>query len=539
MITKFPEAYDKETKQIVKIDDDFYHKTLEYRNKLDCVYDQNAKLTFSAAIQQSPFMYSALYLLLSDLTRVSTFFKSDKKIQFNTATYNFTKTTIAKKRLGLKSEDPVLADEDYDSIIDLTRISSNPNINFCQIVKIPHNFELVLDYIEELHKTHSAEIIKYCNEEEQKSYNLEPLKRLTILEKAFKVNPSDKIRIFKNGNNYIIFTDTISFDLGIKIIGAIPILFKECTIQEDIIELFMQVGLNDVQKTFEALDKAIEKIDLRALSISKALNNIPNISTKNQIKMVEKSIERENNIIADFKRQVETCYMKIIKLNNELIVLQNSKDTLKEELTAFISKCKNIKTINSSYTNQLDLTVSSELSNWDPEAVKCIMNMADRMQENYELTSLKNKFIKWFLKQLLEKETISMEFWNQIRLTWDRDYMHPNVVALSSVLKEHLPNPHLYHYNCWGQNIDVTVKLLSECKYDLAFTQIIATVGMLNLYDTAVTRSFIKDLDEMFAGKDAEYFYNTVFTDTKTNKKLTVNDVLNRYKEETKDGKEN
>lgn len=539
MITKFPETYDKETKQIVKIDDDFYYKTLEYRTKLDCVYDQNAKLSFSIPIQQSSFMYSALYLLLSDLTRVSAFFKSDKKIQFNTATYNFTKTTIAKKRLGLKSEDPVLADEDYNSIIDLTRISSNPNINFCQIVKIPHNFELVLDYIEELHKTHSAEIIKYYDEEVQKQYNLEPLKRLTILEKAFKVKPTDKIRIFKNKNEYIIFTDTISFDLGIKIVGAIPIMFKDCIIQEDIIELFMQVGLNDVQKTFEALDKAIEKLDLRSLSISKALKNIPNISTKQQIQMIEKNIEKENNIIKDFKKQVETCYMKIIKLNNDLIILQNSKDTLKEELTTFISKCKNIKTINSSYTNQLDLTISSELSNWDPEAVKCIINMADRMKENYELTEKNNKFIKWFLKQLLEIETISMEFWNQIRLTWSRDYIQPNVVALSSIPDRHLPNPHLYHYNCWGQNIDVTVKLLSECKYDLAFTQIIATVGMLNLYDTAVTRSFIRDLNDMFAEKNVRNFYNTVFTDTKTNEKLTIDDILNRYKEETKDGKKN
>ena len=88
-----------------------------------------------------------------------------------------------------------------------------------------------------------------------------------------------------------------------------------------------------------------------------------------------------------------------------------------------------------------------------------------------------------------------------------------------------VPNPHIYGYNCWGDNLPHIRRALEEGKNDIAFEQIKSALAGVDVTDGAVMTEFCRILnDEGFADIPC-------ITDNETGKLMTVKEAKEFYKD--------
>lgn len=98
-----------------------------------------------------------------------------------------------------------------------------------------------------------------------------------------------------------------------------------------------------------------------------------------------------------------------------------------------------------------------------------------------------------------------------------------------------VPNPHIYGYDCWGDNLPHIRRALEEGKNDIAFEQIKSALAGVDVTDGAVMTEFCRILnDEGFADIPC-------ITDNETGKLMTVKEAKEFYKyyDSTKEEGEN
>ena len=88
-----------------------------------------------------------------------------------------------------------------------------------------------------------------------------------------------------------------------------------------------------------------------------------------------------------------------------------------------------------------------------------------------------------------------------------------------------VPNPHIYGYNCWGDNLPHIRRALEEGKNDIAFEQIKSALAGVDVTDGDVMTEFCRILnDEGFADIPC-------ITDNETVKLMTVKEAKEFYKD--------
>ena len=88
-----------------------------------------------------------------------------------------------------------------------------------------------------------------------------------------------------------------------------------------------------------------------------------------------------------------------------------------------------------------------------------------------------------------------------------------------------VPNPHIYGYDCWGDNLPHIRRALEEGKNDIAFEQIKSALAGVDVTDSSVMAQFCRTLN------DANFAYISCITDNETGKLMTVREAREFYKD--------
>lgn len=93
-----------------------------------------------------------------------------------------------------------------------------------------------------------------------------------------------------------------------------------------------------------------------------------------------------------------------------------------------------------------------------------------------------------------------------------------------------IPNPHIYYYNCWGDNASIITKHLTNQDYAEAYMQIKASLSGINLTDGPVITRFVEGL--------ADFSSIPCIRDFETNKTMTLEEASGKYMWKEKEIKE-
>ena len=88
-----------------------------------------------------------------------------------------------------------------------------------------------------------------------------------------------------------------------------------------------------------------------------------------------------------------------------------------------------------------------------------------------------------------------------------------------------VPNPHIYGYDCWGDNLTHIRGALEEGKNDIAFEQIKSALAGVDVTDGAVMTEFCRILNS------TDFTYIPCITDNETGKLMTVREAKEFYKD--------
>lgn len=476
-------------------------------NKItDAIY--NAPTYFNIEHSNCAVSYdTALEYLLNDLVFLESKKEGSKiidesyrsQIQYNK--FNFTASEITSNHFNW-----------YEASINAAY--AMPNRPFIYVNIIPRNFDLFISTFLEKFEENKKELDKTLRIEE-------PPKQVALLEKAYALSAYHKVKIYKSGDTYRIFTNQINHTFNYKIFGTIPAIFQNWNFSQDFINVCVAIGTQNLEALDKALNTYLNNIDLKRLSIQQALTTCSfGVSTK-LIESYKQKINNTRNLIRSCEERIETYFANIRAFTDKIFVLENTNIApQKKALINFLRKCPYIKAIRAVDSSKINLIIEAPLSNWDTRAAEKIIE-----------TSCKDypDFTKWFLRQILIEEKVTLYYTNRILI----DFSNYTAYAQNSDThkSKKLPNPHLEYFNCWGQNKTMTCQYLSEYRFEEAITQIIATVGMMNFYDATVVNYFKNDIVTLTTSGNVT-FKNTLLTNTETGEVLTMEDLYQMYNNE-------
>ena len=392
---------------------------------------------------------------------------------------------------------------------------------------IPRNFETFMEKCSENFEKNKEQLqqLEHLSKDEVLQ---EPPKSITLLEKAYTINDRHRIKIYKSGQTYRIFTNQMNLAINYRIFGTIPALFQDWKFSQDFVDICIAIGTQNLEALKQALNTYLNNINLKKISIESTLKNCTFGNTNALIEAHTQQIASYRSDIKAYEDRITKSYQYIREYSDKIFILQNTDTSAqKEALINFLMKSSYVLSVRALNKATIELTLEAPLTNWDPQAVQrlCI-----------DTNETSSPFCKWLLNKILIEESIILYFTNKIKI----DFSHNTVFArpADEWYARKLPNPHLEYFDCWGQNKSETNKYLSEFRYEEALTQIIATVGMMNFYDVTVVNYLnrdLKDLTDMSQVAHSE----TTFTDSKTGEVYTIQNLHTKYLKEQEEDSTN
>lgn len=313
------------------------------------------------------------------------------------------------------------------------------------------------------------------------------------LRAALTINPFHKVSTLykldtaKNITKVLVFTNVLTNEFLLNLGAVIPKLYNK-PIYEDIANAL----LTKDKKIFnKAVDKTLEK--LTAWEKHKAI--VENITAyvsdmyKSEESDLISNISNTRRYINDFLADLNTYYKKLNEDMLKLTALKlSSNNETSNEFVEYLTKYKSDVITNASrYQSRLLLTLKLSLSYFNTDLFKPYITST--RPNIYRSAS---ESIKKLLKDLFidNKYTLIIEqgiYIDLVNAKVSNDTSHSN--ANSNLIG--FPNPHMYYYNCWGNNEPLIIKALRGKNYIEAFEQICAAVSGINFTDTAVMNRFV------------------------------------------------
>lgn len=132
---------------------------------------------------------------------------------------------------------------------------------------------------------------------------------------------------------------------------------------------------------------------------------------------------------------------------------------------------------------QFGLVCSLPCANFDPKAVQNLIN---------------NKSLRDCNKHT--RVALSRIFVEQVHFLWLTCNIVVNLMD-STISKKNtdlapvgIPNPHLYHFTCFGTNLNPIIKALQEQNYEVAVEQMLSSAAGINFYDGTVVGKLLESL---------------------------------------------
>lgn len=360
-----------------------------------------------------------------------------------------------------------------------------------------------------------------------------PLQRFKNIETCCILNVSHFIRIYKNfprtnPEDITIFTSDASPDLIAMLWILLPVLLDIKT------EIYPEDAPEELKKTLlkhnervavltkfceelytikehttqalhvlvtQATSEFTDLFDFQAQALNTFATNLANTTTQNAIKHYNTLLQNTVSKIDDLEQQLRNQYEN--KTNYERQIIANKLITPEDVQPLFdtIKNSKHIEVLSSSNTT-LTLRITAPLQYFADEFERYEKNLSSDYNYHYRnLPHLKNILHKIFVTreykivvQAIITLTLTTNYGTQPIIF---DALRGNVTQFTR-----LPNPHLWHYNCWGQAKTEMLKNISEGNYELVIMQAVAAVQSVNVAEHA---SFVSHFLVDFRQSDLQH----------------------------------
>lgn len=366
----------------------------------------------------------------------------------------------------------------------------------------------------------------------EKIYGSKPVSLLQHEKYVNKVTSADvKIRLFNDKNTVLVMMnktcDLKTYHLLVSFLPAYFPIFKEKPIT------------NDERNFLESLTEIRSKLyyeRFENLTTSESFYNfkrkywLMNFDAKLYERKLKAAEDRQRQARAEMENALRD-YSKAYKEFEEANIWYNglkfsSQDNSQnEEITSYLLNNKNIIILNAEDA-KLDMDVLTYLDPYDVEDYKNIT------KHDYYFRSLAgwNPHINKDEAKLLldavfsEKRCLKLRMCANIVLDFEgatckANKLH-NCAKDSACLKNYVPNPHLFYYNCFGQNSADIVYNVTSGDLVGAVECAINSVKQVNVAEDASFSKLIKDIAE---------FKEKCFV-TKTGEEMTVMEAIDYLK---------
>lgn len=355
---------------------------------------------------------------------------------------------------------------------------------------------------------------------------------------AFKLSPKHRVRVYTRNNHIIVFTTKglgnelyeTDYKLLRKLWACIPLLC-EWDAEEDaeLINLCKALDKDDATFYWTLLEQCFSNNqvikDLKYSNIIQTFNSIAftrrtaiereisdhNVNAERLLKGYAEALER--------KRIAERSLLELLQINTEL-----NTDTIKMLVDKKI--CYNLDIVNLGTADaRIAYRCSAPLLSYDKDAARIVYNK--RVKGNYS-----DKF-ETIYKLLFvdEKAVLMFDQAVDISLAHGSFTARTGNTRIRIDLNASFPNPHHYHFSCWGNYGPIITKLIHEYKLEEMFYQIKAATGALNFTDYPVISRFLEMLETITEG-----YYNPpcfYWKDEACTTPHTLADTINHFREET------
>lgn len=353
--------------------------------------------------------------------------------------------------------------------------------------------------------------------------------RLKTVELNLIANPTHYIKVFQHNNaghpSYTIITNWVDTNLMHKIILMIPVIIgwgyhnpEDFTDQDEEVQKEYELE-NTIPNLFEALyncfkgqitaDICTERIkdiyntiiklrELDKINISAFMNKLANNINEQIIARTRNEHSDLLTSIASYESKLETFYARKAILDREITFQEKTalEDTkpFAEALThnkAITILEADEEVIKIKVTAPLQFFTSSDFERYEKNTTSYLNTHNYWGSRKYALPVFHKIFVTHEYKLMLSAI---------IKIQLGHNYNSPvlSVNALSSMpyvidALDSIPNPHLFHFDCWDKTKNMIQKAITDKNYDLIPILIINSVQTVNI---AEPQSFFKLLDK-------------------------------------------
>lgn len=329
-----------------------------------------------------------------------------------------------------------------------------------------------------------------------------------------------KIRVVKPSNStVIIYTNVWNYELAYKIMALIPKFFPAYyNMPErgaiDIIKAICNLNIVNFVQTIRFWEDTTK---FHQQTNKTLLAQWVKTTYQNTLNKLQKDLNQIKESITQNERILEGYYQTLQIYLEQRHALEAQSDNSEN-----INEIQNYLDSNKSLIyygwedNKLNLQIKSTLEYIDIEAAKKIIN---RWDPTFPATLI--------FKALL----FNPKFENYHLIVFGDVYLTlspPKVVASSrNIAANCLPSPHLFQYNCWGNNKNIILDALAKGDIILAIEQVIAATKHLNILDSTVVNSFTEYIRSHYTNNSgAKFIINAETDETYTCREFL--DIINK-----------
>lgn len=339
---------------------------------------------------------------------------------------------------------------------------------------------------------------------------------------ALKQSARHRIRLYYNNRKtIIIFTAATMLDCDTdykflkEFIAITPLLFSETWRIEHgaLVDMCRNILTIDATPWLESYANYINNIDMYKNARTEAIRNLLLRLNETRNNNIQQQIEEERRHIDNVKTELTQALQRYYHAN--ALLIGGAETQLTEDDIKYIIDKNIVEGIHISGTT-IYFSCTAPVLQYDKDAA-----------EIYYKTIGNSDFKKLFKAIFIDEDYI-LHFTDCIKINYNTGTYSASSSALSHVhTVRGLPNPHHYHYNCWGNYSSIITELISNYDHLALFLQIKAAVGSLNMTDYTVLNRFKETIND-------NYWDNIPCVLWKSDKQMhSIKETLNKLKEDT------
>lgn len=294
----------------------------------------------------------------------------------------------------------------------------------------------------------------------------------------------------------------IHFAIGI-LSKIMPWYFKDHPLDSD--EKALLLGACTSAEAFAAAAEVlISKMNLRNLLLEKQLTDVQRRLNRTRVSNVESQIENLMNANRNFQEQINENLKELRNLNALLFGWQvlGEQPTDDDELLQLFRSNKNLNLQNAE-DDHIQFSVDGYLDMYDPEAAERILNNPNNslLRSRFGDEDFRSKMVRVLNAVFGEEPVLRMKTCGVFLIYFDS---HVEAVSMGSwggsseaYTKGRMPNPHLAHFACLGQNREDINEAIRKGDIVSAVLQCVAATRRVNLLESPTLNNLLNDFKDM------------------------------------------